>query len=205
MITVEDKIRTFSKYVYDKEVKQKDEVLQQEMAKQERLRKEAKERLEDKTFASISKQKKKLDLEAQRMLSAAKQEARDILHETRGKLYGDLLEEMKKTILEYVNTQEYQELLKHDLQKILEQGTQTEMRLFVRLEDQKAVLEFIGHTHPNVQVDELGEEFLGGVLVEFPQQGTRMDHTWATKLSELENELGVSLYEVLDEAVANHD
>lgn len=205
MITIEDKIRTFSKYVYDKEVKQKDGVLQVELSKQERIRREAKERMEEKSSAALSRQKKKLDLEAQRMLATAKQEARNILHETRRSLYEDLLQTMKKNILDHLDTPEYKAALKADLDRLLEQGAHREVRLWLRPEDQKDHMDWIREIHPYVLMETLDEEAMGGVLVEFPQEGMRVDRTWKSRLTEMENELGIHLYEVLDEAVAEHD
>src|SRR5690554_6035496 len=91
MITVEDKIRTFSKYVYDKELKIKEELVSETREKYDRMLEGKKKELVDQYNIKETKQKKKIELEAQKILSQSKMKARDKIFESKNAIMEDLL------------------------------------------------------------------------------------------------------------------
>ncbi|QSX08330.1 hypothetical protein J0B03_11150 [Alkalibacter rhizosphaerae] len=205
MITVEDKIRTFSKYVYEKEVKQKDEALQKEKVKQEQIREEAKSRILGKNEIQLAKQKKKLDLEAQRIISSAKSEARNINHQIKAGIQKDLKDSMEQAVVAYIQSAEYEVWMKKQLTEVLLDSKGTKAVVALIADDIPRFQSFLKDGFPLVVVETLDAEALGGALVEFPEAGTRMDFTLKSKLEEMENESGLELNEVLDEAVKAND
>lgn len=205
MITVEDKIRTFSKYVYDKEIKQKEELLRNELAKQEKTRKESEVRLQEENERQEVKQKKKLDLEALRTVASAKSEARNLKHKVKREIQKDLNRSILQAVADYAASQEYESWMDSKIAEILDQPEAAEIVIWLTKKDQLRLEDQLRKNHPNITIELLDESAAGGILVEFPEKGTRMDFTLKSKLEEMENEIGLQLNEVLDEAVNRND
>jgi vacuolar-type H+-ATPase subunit E/Vma4 len=205
MITVEDKIRTFSKYVYDKEVKQKEAALQQADAKFRAQQKEAESRILEKGESTATKQKKKLDMEAQRILSVAKLEARNWIHQIKGGIQKDLIAAMKEAVVQYTQTEEYIHWLKGQLDGILASTRETKAEVWLLSIDQQRLSDYIQANLSHATIIDLEEEALGGARIQLPTLGTRLDLTLESRLLEEENEMGVQLQELLDEAVSKYD
>lgn len=205
MITVEDKIRTFSKYVYDKEIKQREEILKEELAKQEHLRKESETRLHEESEKQEVKQKKKLDLEAQRMIAGAKTESRNLRHKVKRTIHKDLTKSILQAIGAYAETKEYEEWVASKLAEIVENSDEAEILVWLTEKDRLRLEEQFLKKHPEITIHVLDVASVGGILVEFPESGTRMDYTLKSRLEEMENEIGLQLNEVLNEAVIGND
>ena len=173
--------------------------------KQEQIREEAKSRILGKNEIQLAKQKKKLDLQAQRIISSAKSEARNINHQIKAWIQKDLKDSMEQAVVAYIQSAEYEVWMKKQLTEVLLDSKGTKAIVALNADDIPRFQSFLKDGFPLVVVETLDAEALGGALVEFPEAGTRMDFTLKSKLEEMENESGLELNEVLDEAVKAND
>lgn len=198
MITVEDKIRTFSNFVYEKEVKNTNQRIQELEEKNKKVLETKQKELEDKCISLNKKMNKKIELETQKIISAAKLEAKDKVLNTKK----DVLQRFMDEILVYMGNYAKSEAYSTYFYKLLDQSQD-----FLQDEDtivyltKKDIAKFkdeIKKKYKNIQIQEMTQENIGGMIIESISANKRIDLTLRRKVNDWKNEIGIRLYEALE-------
>lgn len=199
MITVEDKIRAFSKYVYDKQVKNSNNMIK-DIEEKNMLALEAKQReLEDKYNSVIEKTLIKTETESQKIISSAKIEAKNSILNLKGNLLSQLNGEILQSFNDYVNDHEYISYIDKLLEDSEDFLLQSRVKIFLVERDVKKFESKIKVKYPNAEILTIGDENIGGFIVESISTNERVDQTILRKVNEWKNEIGIRLYEALEE------
>lgn len=199
MITVEDKIRAFSKYVYDKQVKNSNNMIK-DIEEKNMLALEAKQReLEDKYNSVIEKTLIKTETESQKIISSAKIEAKNSILNLKGNLLSQLNGEILQSFNDYVNDHEYISYIDKLLEDSEDFLLQSRVKIFLVERDVKKFESKIKVKYPNAEILTIGDENIGGFIIESISTNERVDQTILRKVNEWKNEIGIRLYEALEE------
>ncbi|RBP63902.1 vacuolar-type H+-ATPase subunit E/Vma4 [Alkalibaculum bacchi] len=199
MITVEDKIRAFSKYVYDKQVKNSNNMIK-DIEEKNMLALEAKQReLEDKYNSVIEKTLIKTEIESQKIISSAKIEAKNSILNLKGNLLSQLNGEILQSFNDYVNDHEYISYIDKLLEDSEDFLLQSRVKIFLVERDVKKFESKIKVKYPNAEILTIGDENIGGFIIESISTNERVDQTILRKVNEWKNEIGIRLYEALEE------
>ncbi|MFZ7131734.1 MAG: V-type ATP synthase subunit E [Eubacteriales bacterium] len=198
MITVEDKLRTFSKYVYEKEVTISNTKLEELEENNQEVLLQNKKEIMDKCALLEEKMRNKMNMDSQKILSIAKMEAKNKSLDIRNRILNSLMDEIAGFLADFTDSEEYvryfEELL-HALQDTLASG-----KVIVSLtsKDIKKYGDHIRSINNNVAFIAMPEEEIGGIIVECPSTSERIDLTILSKLQSMKNEIGIRLYEALE-------
>lgn len=199
MITVEDKIRTFSKYVYDKQVKKSDEMVK-DLEEKGKLTLEAKQNeLENKYNSTVEKSLTKAEEESQKIISAAKVEAKNSILNLKGNLLSQLKNEILQSLEDYVHDKEYVSYIDKLLEDSKDYLLQSKVKIYLVERDVKKFESKIKNQYSNAEVLTINNENIGGFIIESISTSERVDRTILRKVNEWNNEIGIRLYEALEE------
>ncbi|WP_303860525.1 V-type ATP synthase subunit E [Alkalibaculum bacchi] len=198
MITVEDKIRTFSKYVYDKQVKKSNEVTK-DMDEKNKLLLEIKQKeLEEKYSTLTEKSMKNAEAESQKIISTAKLEAKNSILNLKRDLLMQFSGEVLQSLDTFVKDKVYISYINKLLEDSKEYLQQTEVKIFFVERDVKKFTSELKSKYPNVEVLTISDENIGGFIIESISTNERIDRTILRKVNEWKNEIGIRLYEALE-------
>ena len=147
-----------------------------------------------------------LQAEAGKQVSRQKQEGRESLFLRRNEIAASVFEEVCEKIVAYTNSDAYATRLEELLQEALPQfHNATYLRILLRKRDQ-VHQSLLQKQAQNLEITFLDGSFqLGGLIVEAPELGLRVDSTFDSRLQELRGRFAelfhISLTEV-DEEVA---
>ncbi len=148
----------------------------------------------------------KLQAEAGKQVSRQKQKSRESLFLRRNEIADSMFDEVCEKIVAYTNSDQYAHRLEELLQEALPQfQNATYLRILLRKRDQ-VHQSLLQKQAPNLEITFLDGSFqLGGLIVEAPELGLRVDSTFDSRLQELQGRFAelfqISLTEV-DEEVA---
>ncbi len=199
MITVEDKIRTFSKYVYDKQVKKSDEMVK-DLEEKSKLTLETKQNeFENKYNSTVKKSLTKAEEESQKIISAAKVEAKNSILNLKGDLLSQLKNEILQSFEDYVHDKEYVSYIDKLLEDSKDYLLQSKVKIYLVERDIKKFESKIKNQYSNAEVLTINNENIGGFIIESISTNERVDRTILRKVNEWNNEIGIRLYEALEE------
>ncbi|MBF7096558.1 V-type ATP synthase subunit E [Alkalibacter mobilis] len=194
MITVEDKIRTFSKYVYEKELKIKEDVLSETKARLDRIVEEKQKEILEKCSTLETKQKKKIELEAQKKISQAKLKARDEVFEVKNMMMEDLISLVNGELRSFTESSEYEEWLIRLLDSNFT-GDHDWTKVYLVLKDLENYAGRLNLKYPKVDFLEMDNSNIGGAVLESSKGTEKKDLSLKTRLDESHNEIGLLLQE----------
>lgn len=197
MITVEDKIRTFSKYVYEKEVKHSQSLLDEVQDKNQEVLQEKKTEINKKCSLLEDKKKNSIKVDSQKIISVAKMEAKNNVLGTRNKVLDLLINEIKDSLRDFTNSNEYTEYMEELIQQINQFVSSGEPIVMLNQRDIEAYRDIILDINDKIIFKPLSTGDIGGIKVESPSTHERIDLTLKGKLDNMINEIGIKLYESL--------
>ncbi len=198
MITVEDKISTFSKYVYDKELRLSNQVLQQLEDKNKKILQAKQEEIERKCNNLEKKMNKKMEMESQKIISNAKLEAKNKLLNTKKELLDQFIQEILNSFQDFTKTEEYRRYIKKTLEKAKDFLKRDTIKVYLVKKDIEKFASEIKLEYPNVEIVEMEDENIGGMILESISDNERIDSTFRRKVKDWKNEIGLRLYEALE-------
>lgn len=201
MVTVEDKIRTFSKYVYEKEVKKSNQIIKEVEDKNKELLESKKQDISTKYALLEEKVNKRIEGECQKILSEAKMDAKSKSLQIKRELLDTFIQEIISSLVSFRDDKEYT----HYFNKIVDESSeflsQGKVRLFLIERDIKQFGSEIKLKHKEVEILQMSDENIGGLIIQFVSTNERMDFSIRRKVNEWKNEIGLRLYEALEKQV----
>lgn len=199
MITVEDKIRAFSKYVYEKQVKNSNATIKNVEEENKLALENKKTELENKYDTVMERTLTKTEAESQKMISSAKVEAKKSILNLKEDLLRELNTEILQSFKDYVNGDEYASYIDKLLEDSEDFLLEYQVKIFLVDKDIKAFKNKINSKYPNAEIITTGNEIIGGFIIESISSKARVDRTILRKVNEWKNEIGIRLYEALEE------
>ncbi|MFZ7121028.1 MAG: V-type ATP synthase subunit E [Eubacteriaceae bacterium] len=198
MITVEDKIKIFSKYVLEKELQlSKKEIKELEEKNEERLQ-ECTFEIEKKRDSIVSKSNNKTEIESNKILSKGNTEARNKILKTRNDLLDSLMSELESKIKELINSEVYYEYFEKLMNTYKEYFLKEGITVHLLDSDKNVYIkEFIKYNE-NIKFNPLSQDYLGGFIIELDNMNIRLDLTLKSKLDNYKKDIGIRLYEELE-------
>ncbi|NTW72203.1 MAG: hypothetical protein HGA49_08190 [Eubacteriaceae bacterium] len=201
MITVEDKIRTFSKYVYEKEVNLANKAVAETEGKYAEILEENKKSLMAKSIAQKNKMDKRIFLDAQKIISKAKMDARSLQLNLKSEIFNKFLEDIKKDLSAFTEREgygAYLDTLMDNAKDLLNSGNYS---LCMTQKDMEKFSEKARKKFPSVEVIPMNDENIGGIMLDLKTGKERIDMTLLRKMDEYKREIGIFLYEALEKQV----
>lgn len=198
MVTVEDKIRTFSKYVYEKEVKISNQMIKEVDDKNKELLENKQEEIASKCTLLEDKVNKKIEGECQKILSKAKMYAKSKNLHVKRELIDTFIQEIVASLVRFREEKEYRPYLKKILDESSELLSTGEVKLFLIEGDVKQFGSEIQLKYKELEILQMSDENIGGMIIEFVSTSERMDFTIRRKVNEWKSEIGLRLYEALE-------
>lgn len=198
MITVEDKISTFSKYVYDKEFRLSNQVLQQLEDQNKKSLQAKQEEIERKCSNLEKKMNKKMEMESQKIISNAKLEAKNKFLNTKKELLDQFIQEILNSFQDFTKTEEYRRYIKKTLERAKDFLKKDTIKVYLVKKDIEKFASEIKLEYPNVEIVEMEDENIGGMILESISDNERIDFTFRRKVNDWKNEIGLRLYEALE-------
>ena len=200
------KLKRFTASILEKANAESQQALSDFEAEQRSKLEEVRKQAESEAKAFYLSECSRIQADAGKQISRQKQEGRETLFLRRNEISKSVFDEVCEKIVSYTNTKEYTKRLEELLQEALTQfNNATYLRVFLRKRDQvhQSILQACA---PNIQMTFLDGPFqLGGLIVEAPELGLRVDASFDSRLQELRGRFaelfGISLADV-DEEVA---
>ncbi|HCX65644.1 MAG TPA: hypothetical protein DHN33_10600 [Eubacteriaceae bacterium] len=198
MITLEDKIKTFSKYVYEKERRSSEMKLDvHRKQNEERIQKEM-EKIKAQCELQKERQKNTLEMQRNKKLSELKRELRKRCYQEKKQIRKELMDKIAQALYTYTETGDYEEWMKKTLQDIRSEFDEISTMALTKKDQQRfgtMVDDLFGQ---GFAVKELPEESIGGVQAVNGSKTEMIDETLQRKLEQSEEKIGILLQEVLD-------
>jgi len=197
--TIEEKLKLFTKIIYDKIEEEKQvelESLEQERAiKLEELRKSLDKSREE----ELKEFRKRTKIMAKDLLAEekAQQKQKEIA------LYQDMIREVeegiKQRIIDFVKTEEYKEILINTAKSALKKLAQGAYTIYFKSNDFQVVKEplakYCKEIGLNVQLQETEVDIMGGFIIDDSNRKFRIDHTLESKFLDLKDYVGTKIHE----------
>ncbi|RBP42774.1 V-type ATP synthase subunit E [Garciella nitratireducens] len=198
MITVEDKISTFSKYVYDKELELSNQKLEEVEKKNKEVIQSKQKEIEKKCIDLNRKMHKKIELESQKIISNAKLEARNKTLTIKKELLEQFMQEILDSLKNFTETEDYKIYLKKTLENVKDFLRDNTVKIYLTKKDVEKFASEIKSKYPQIEIAEMEEENIGGMILESTINSERIDATLRTKVRDWKSEIGLRLYEALE-------
>lgn len=198
MITVEDKIKIFSKYVLEKELQlSKKEIKELEEKNEERLQ-ECTFEIEKKRDSIVSKSNSKIEIESNKILSKSNTEARNKILKTRNNLLDSLMSELESKIKGLTNSDDYYKYFEKLMNTYKEYFVKEGIIVHLFDSDKNIYIKEFIKCNENIKFNTLSQDYLGGFIIELDKMNIRLDLTLKSKLDNYKKDIGIRLYEELE-------
>lgn len=198
MITVEDKIRTFSKYVYEKEVKISNYMIKEKEDQNKELLESKQQDIASRCTLLEDKVNKKIEGECQKILSKAKMDAKSKSLHVKRELMDTFIQEIVSTLVGFREGEGYIPYFKKIVDESSDLLSTGEVKLYLIQRDIEQFGSEIQLKFPKVEILEMPDENIGGMIIELVATSERMDFTIRRKVNEWKSEIGLRLYEALE-------
>jgi vacuolar-type H+-ATPase subunit E/Vma4 len=142
---------------------------------------------------------KNAEAESQKIISTAKLEAKNSILNLKRDLLMQFSGEVLQSLDTFVKDKVYISYINKLLEDSKEYLQQTEVKIFFVERDVKKFTSELKSKYPNVEVLTISDENIGGFIIESISTNERVDQTILRKVNEWKNEIGIRLYEALEE------
>lgn len=198
MTTIEDKIKLFSKIVYDKvhdEIQKDFDAFEKE---KEQAINEEKEKIENENKVVLQEAEKKAALKSNELVAKEKMENQQYILKLRQQFINDSMEELKKKVIKYTDDPDYKNFLLDSLESTLSRLDKGSYDLYItdkdihncKAEIDKKIKEFI-----NIKcfIKQADYDMIGGVLAVSTDGKMRIDNTLTSKIEDVREYIGIKL------------
>jgi V/A-type H+/Na+-transporting ATPase subunit E len=198
--TIEDKIKLFSKIIYEKTQEEK----QKEFDKfeiEKGIKLEQKNKLiENKHKEILAEIQKKAQIKASEIVSKEKISTQKQLLNLKETLIEETITELKSLLSDFVCSQEYSELFREQVKYVLLSLDKGKYIFYLTEKDKSIhegeILELAKNIEGlSVKVDIMNGDILGGVVVEDEGRRFRLDNSFSTKLNDFKQYVGLRVME----------
>lgn len=198
MVTIDDKLKLFSKIVFDKiDEEIKGDLKAFEKEKEEVLKKE-KEKIDKDKKKTINIIERRSEIKAKEIVSKAQiQSQREILN-LKEKMINDLLEELKSKLKEYSQTEEYKSYLYKEIDSAVKKYNEKEFIIYLTKNDYDRYKdELMNRLNDSVQIKESKDDIIGGFILQDKDMKFRVDNTLLSNIHHEREKVGIMVTEAL--------
>ncbi|MTI48778.1 V-type ATP synthase subunit E family protein [Sporosalibacterium faouarense] len=208
MITIEEKLNTFSKMIFEKEQKEADEKLKNMREENQRIIENHKKEISKKCNLLIEKKVKEAKTKKNEMTSKASLEARNKILNEKKRMLADLVCEIKNRGRRFIENNEYEAFLIYGLSDIFSNMKKdTHLSIYVTEKDVNRfrdkiykLIEKRDLSSNEIDIIPIEEDIIGGFIIIDHDKDIRIDHTIKTRIEDNKELIGQMLYESLEES-----
>ena len=197
MTTIEDKVRLFSKIIYDRIKEEKQVELDSFEAERERRLKELQKELEEIRNEELQEAAKKARIKAIERLSKEKikfQQRELILRE---EMIKEVTERIKDKVISYTSTIDYEATLMSGIKSTLDKLDKGQYSLYLISNDidkvQEDITEYSKGQNLRIDIKEADKNILGGFILEDFGKKFRIDNSLRNRLHDLKEYIGLEI------------
>lgn len=199
MITVEEKLKLFTKLVYDKIEKENQTEIDKYNSEYGNIIDEKKKEFEKQAEKMDSEKMKEIDKKKNQIISRAKVEEQKLLLQKKKEIFDEAVEEIKNYSKEFTNSEDYKELLLKSLKESMEDLKESKNISFYVIENdrdkfKKTIAEMYPDTNFKIDVD---DNLIGGFTVQDEDNNIKIDMSLMSKIESSKEVIGEKLYSML--------
>lgn len=202
MTTIEDKIKLFSKIVYDKIQKEEQGEIEKFANEKDIKIKEEGIKIQNEEEKVIKEIEKKAELRANEIIAKEKLIKQQALINLKENIIQKIMLEVKEKLIEYVKTEQYSSYLTEEILKVISNLQPGEYNLFLTENDINKYRNSIdgiisNHINFKISLKISSSDFIGGFLIEDSIGKVRIDNSLLEKLEESKESVGVKVMETV--------
>lgn len=199
MITVEEKLKLFTKLVYDKIEKENQTEIDKYNSEYGNIIDEKKKEFEKQAEKMDSEKMKEIDKKKNQIISRAKVEEQKLLLQKKKEIFDEAVEEIKNYSKEFTNSEDYKELFLKSLKESMEDLKESKNISFYVIENdrdkfKKTIAEMYPDTNFKIDVD---DNLIGGFTVQDEDNNIKIDMSLMSKIESSKEVIGEKLYSML--------
>lgn len=199
MTTIEDKMKLFSKIVFnkiDEEIKEQYLIFENE--REEKLKKEQ-EKIKYKRENAIKDIDRKSNIYKKEMVSKVKIKSQQEILDLKEDMIENILEELKLRLTNYADTEEYKNYLYNQINLIYSEFSHNSLVLYLNKKDMKVYGSEIKSLYSNtdLEVRQMDLDIIGGFILEDKEKRFRIDNSFIRKIHDSKELIGMKVTEAL--------
>src|SRR5690554_4725363 len=198
MITVEDKIKTFSNYVYEKEIKNSYKLIHEIENKNNEILNNKQKEIDTKCLELKNRMNKKIKSDTQKIISNVNLQTKEKILNLKRELLNDFKQEIINSLANFTQTDAYNDYFYKQLDYSKEYfSLNQKIKIFLVSKDLIKFQDEIKNRYNNIEIFEMDSDNIGGFIIESTTTNERMDFSIKRKVKDWNNEIGLVLYEAL--------
>lgn len=199
MITIEEKLKLFTKIVYDKVEKENQKVINEFNNEYGNILEQKKNEFTSEANEMMEKSAKNIKKEKQHIISRARMEEKRMLLERRGEIYEETIEELIKYAEKFTESNEYEKLFFRDFNAaILEVKECSNLDIYLTQKDAERfkmrISTILADKTLNFYQD---DEIAGGFVLVDGIYNIRIDMSYSSRIKNSRDYLGQKLVDIL--------
>lgn len=199
MITIEEKLKLFTKIVYDKVEKENQKVINEFNDEYGNVLEQKKNEFTTEANEMMEKSTKNIKKEKQHIISRARMEEKRMLLEKRGEIYDETIEELIKYAEKFTESNEYEKLFFRDFNAaILEVKECSNLDIYLTQKDAERfkmrISTILADKTLNFYQD---DEIAGGFILVDGMYNIRIDMSYSSRIKNSRDYLGQKLVDIL--------
>lgn len=199
MITVEEKLKLFTKLVYDKIEKENQTEIDKYNSEYGNIIDEKKNEFEKQAEKMNSEKMKEIDKKKNQIISRAKVEEQKLLLQKKKEIFDEAVEEIKNYSKEFTDSEDYKKLLLKNLKESMEDLKESKNISFYVIERDRdkfknIIVEMYPDTNFKIDVD---DNLIGGFTVQDEDNNIKIDMSLMSKIESSKEVIGEKLYSML--------
>lgn len=203
LTTIDDKIKLFTKFTYDKIQAEKGIELEKIQNMKEKVIKEEEQKIKKIEDLEMKEALKKAELKANEILAKAKSENHQKLLNLKEDLIGKVYKDVMNKLMKFTDKEEYKDLLIKIIKSTLEQCEKGEYKMYLTIKDydkyykdvEALIKEF---KNIKVTIEKARQDIIGGVIIEDSKNKMRIDNSLGVRLKDSIWDIGLKVTENVD-------
>lgn len=200
MATIEDKIKLFSKIVYEKAKEEEQKRLDEFEKEKEKTLENEKSRLNEKKSSAMEETRKKAALKVNEITAAVKVESQSEVLEAKRNMIDEIMKELRNRLEDFTLSKDYHDFL---LKQALKSTADLEEGSFILGLSHKDFEKYGNEIKEKVsasdkkhfEIEESDEELIGGLIIESTSHKFRINNSLAARLMEYKEKVGIEIIE----------
>lgn len=199
MITIDEKLKLFTKIVYDKVDKESQKLVESFNNEYGNLVEQKKQEFIKEANAMLLQSQKKIVKEKLHIISKARIEEKRIIMEKKMKIYEETVKELIEYAKVFAGTEEYKEIFFRDFRNaILEMNECSSMDIYLTQRDMMRFKdEILSITADKTVVLHYEDEIAGGFIILDNRRNIKLDMSFSSRIQNSKDYLGQKLFETL--------
>jgi V/A-type H+/Na+-transporting ATPase subunit E len=198
LITIEEKLKLFTKIVYDKVERENQTVVNEFDREFGNLINKRKKEYQAEADKILKESQREAEREKTRILSKAKIEEKKVLRNMEKKIFDEVINELLEHGKKHRRTGEYEESFIKDVTAVSTQVLTDEIEFYCNEEDLQKYRDILKNLFKNKNVIFItDEELVGGFIITEPSQGLRYDMSILGKIMASRETIGNMLFKSL--------